>query len=115
METKLMETNKKEKRLLAVIIIIITFIIVIILNAPQQDILLGHITRLGLHMTLAILHVREHGVEISTKLILRLLMQPVLFCLPGVPIRSAQSWSDLIRTTRNPLGTNQICSESAQN
>ena len=40
---------------------------------------------------------------------------PVLFCLPGVPIGSAQNWSDPIRTTRNPVGTNQICSESAQN
>ena len=61
--------------------VIIDFVDVIVFDALQQDVLLGHITSLGLHVALAILHVRARGVECSTELILCLLMQPFVCCL----------------------------------
>jgi hypothetical protein len=80
--TILMNMNNGEKKLLAVIsgFIIIT-VVVVVFNALQQDILLGHVTGFGLHMPLAILHVREQGVKSGTELIFCLLKQPFICCL----------------------------------
>ena len=68
--------QQKKKRLLTktTLIIIITFVTVVVFNALQPNILLGHITGFGLHMALAILHVRKQGVESSAELVLCLLI-----------------------------------------
>jgi len=79
-----MNMNKKKYRLLLVVItlvVVVTLITIIAFDALQQEVLLGHITRLRLHMTLAALHVRERGVEGGTELIPCLLMQPFVRCL----------------------------------
>ena len=75
------ECERKKLLIVTTLIVVITLVIVIALDAFQQDILLGYITCLGLHMSLAILHVGEHSGKGGTELILCLLMQPFIYCL----------------------------------
>ena len=53
------EGRKKLLVIITLIVVVVALVIIIAFDALQQAVLLGHVARLHLHMTLAVLHVRE--------------------------------------------------------